>query len=431
MSNKRITMTPEMTKLVNKRVVLDHLLHHSPTSRAEIARHLQLSKPTVSMIVSELVRDGFVRELGAKRSGQGRPSIEVEVNPGARYAVGIELDVSSALLIITDLLTQPIVGLPSCIEREIDTATPERAASSVAAAVKSALADLERRIGADDQPAERRPRLIGIGIGVPAVVNSETMEIISSNPLNWSGPAPFGGIIQEQMHAPVLVTQRVMAAAWAEHTFGSARSAKTIVYARFGSGVASGIILNNQLYTGANYFAGNIASMSFLPHGSSIDLTQPVSLQSLVTRDAITARARQLLREGDFTSSDALDAAGGDPHAITLEMLCAGAVRNDRLSRRVIIEAGRFVGLAVANLVSILNPDLVVLGGPLTLAGDVLIETVVDQVERCCNRHGHISTRIVVSELGYKASALGAANLAIRHFLNPLRLPDMRTPLLS
>ena len=431
MSNKRITMTPDMTKLVNKRIVLEHLLRHSPTSRAEIARHLELSKPTVSLIVAELVREGFVRELGAKRSGQGRPSIEVELNPQARYAVGVELDVSSALLIITDLLTQPIDSAPAVIQKEIDTATPERAAESLSVVIKDILSEVDYPAKSAGRAVERQPKLVGIGIGVPAVVNSETMEVISSNPLNWSGPAPFGAIVKEQVRSPVLVTQRVMAAAWAEHTFGNARGTDSMVFARFGSGVATGIILNDQLYTGASHFAGDIASMTFLPHGPAMDLVQPVSLQSLVTRDAITARARQFLVEGVFTSSSALDAAGGDLHSITLEMLCDGALNNDALSRRVIIEAGRFIGVALANLIGILNPALVVLGGPLTRAGCVLVESVRDQVERCCNRHEQSSVHIIISELGDRAPALGAANLAIRQFLSPTRLPNVRTPLVS
>jgi predicted NBD/HSP70 family sugar kinase len=431
MSKKRITMTPDMTKLINKRIVLEHLLRHSPTSRAEIARHLQLSKPTVSLIVSELVHEGFVRELGAKRNGQGRPSIEVEMDPRARYAVGIELDVSSASLIITDLLMRPIDDVPSFIQIEIDTATPERAAASLSARIKQVVAELGHHARGADGSLERQPRLVGIGIGVPAVVNSQTLEVINSNPLNWSGPAPFGSIVQEQVRAPVLVTQRVMAAAWAEHMFGSARGSSSMVFARFGSGVATGIILNDQLYTGTSYFAGDIANMSFLPHGSATDLVQPVSLQSLVTREAITARARQLLLEGAFPASSALDAAGGDPLRMTLEMLCDGALQNDALSRRVIIEAGRFVGVAMANLIGILNPALVVLGGPLTRAGSVLLGSVRDQVERCCNRYEQSSVRIIISELGDRAPALGAANLAIQQFLSPTRLPDMRTPLYS
>ncbi|MCL5998610.1 MAG: ROK family protein, partial [Chloroflexi bacterium] len=410
MSKKRITMTPDMTKVVNKRIVLEHLLRHSPTSRAEIARHLQLSKPTVSLIISELVHEGFARELGTKKSGQGRPSIEVEMNPRARYAIGVELDVSLASLIITDLLSQPIDDMPPLIQAEIDTATPDRAAVSLSALIKQVVAELAHKTKALDGSTDRPPRLVGIGIGVPAVVNSQTMEVISSNPLNWSGPEPFGAIVQEHVRTPVLVTQRVMAAAWAEHMFGSGRGEDSLVFARFGSGVATGIILNNQLYTGSSYFAGDIASMTFLPHGSPNDLAQPVSLQSLVTREVITARARQLLLEGVYPASSALDAAGGDPQHITLEMLCDGAMQNDALSRRVIVEAGRFVGVAIANLIGIMNPALVVLGGPLTQAGGILLESVHEQVKRCCNRHEQLSVRIILSELGDRAPALGAAN---------------------
>jgi predicted NBD/HSP70 family sugar kinase len=427
MSKKQITMKPDMAKLVNKRIVLEHLIRHSPTSRAEIARYLLLSKPTVSLIISDLIHEGFVRELGTRKAGQGRPSIEVELNPCARYAIGIELGVSSALLMITDLLSRPIDEIPALIRAEIDTSTPERAALTLSALIRRVIADLAQHT----EGPNHQPRLVGVGIGVPAVVNSQTMEVISSNPLNWSSPAPFGTIVQERVSAPVLVTQRVMAAAWAEHTFGNAREAASMVFARFGSGVASGIILNEQLYTGASNFAGDIASMTFLPHGTVTDFVQPASLQALVTRDVITARARQLLLEGVFSASSVLDAAGGDPSHITLEMLCEGAMQNDALSQRVIIEAGQYIGVAIANVISILNPTLVVLGGPLTRAGSVLMEAVRDQVWRCCNRHEQGSVRIVFSELGDRAPALGAANLAIRQFLSPTPLPDMRTPLLG
>ena len=420
-------MTPDMAKLVNKRIVLEHLIRHSPTSRAEIARFLHLSKPTVSLIVAELIGEGLVRELGARKSGQGRPSIEVELNPRARYAIGIELDVSSALLMITDLLSRPLDDVPSFIQAEVDTTTPLQAALDISVLIRRMIADLAQHT----QVPDHQPRLVGVGIGVPAVVNSQTMEVISSNPLNWSGPAPFGAIVQDQLDVPVLVTQRVMAAAWAEHTFGNAREAASMVFARFGSGVASGIILNDQLYMGASNFAGDIASMTFLPHGADTNHVQPVSLQALVTREAITARARQLLLEGAFRTSSALAAAGGDPLQITLEMLCEGALQDDALSRCVIGEVGQYVGVAIANLIGILNPTLVVLGGPLTQAGDVLLEAVRDQVWRCCNCHEHGSVHIVFSELGDRAPALGAANLAIRQFLSPTPLPDMRTPLLG
>ena len=429
MTKKRMTMTPDMTKVVNKRIVLEHLLRHSPTSRADIARDLQLSKPTVSLIVSELVREGFARELGAKRSGQGRPSISIELNARARYAIGVELGVSSARLIITDLLMQPIVETLPIVRADVDTSTPERAALSLSSIIKQAVAELASHQRSSGGAREHAPRVVGIGIGVPAVVNSESMEIIGSNPLNWSGPAPFGTIIHEQVQAPVLVTQRVLAAAWAERMFGGGRDVKTLVFARFGSGVATGIVISDQLYTGASYFAGDIASMTFLPHYSAADLVQPVNLQSLVTREAIADRARQLLLQGVYTASSALDAAGGDPFKITLDMLCQGALDNDPLSRRVIVEVGQFIGIAIANLVGILNPPLVVMGGPLIRAGHVLLSAVRDQVKRCCNRYDQVPVRIILSELGERAPALGAASLAIKQFLSPMQFPDVRHPM--
>jgi predicted NBD/HSP70 family sugar kinase len=426
MTKHKITMTPYMTKVVNKRIVLDYLLANSPTSRAEIARRLRLSKPTVSMIVAELVAEGLIRETGVRQSGLGRPSVEIELDPMSRLAIGVELGVAVSRLIVTDILARPIDSPLSCAEMQIDTSTPGRAAIGLAQAIHSAAAGL-RQAGLADGGA----RIIGAGVGVPAVVDAESQEIISSNPLEWSGPTPFGAVIRQHVDMPILVAQRVMAAAWAERRFGRGRAVHSLVYARIGSGAAMGIILSDQLYMGASHLAGDIANMTFLPHGSPTDLHQPVALKSLVTREALIARARRLLLECAFSASSALDKAGGDPARITLEMLCQGAVEGDALCRKVIVEAGRFVGVAMANVIGILNPDVVVLGGPLADAGQAYLEAVREQVRMCCNRYASNAVEISLSELGERAPALGMASLAIQQFLSPAALPDMRTPMAS
>ena len=424
--NHKLTMTPEMTKVVNKNVVLNFLLANSPTSRAEIARTLQLSKPTVSMIVSELVDEGLARETGVKQSGLGRPWVNIELNPLSRFAIGLELGTITTRVIVTDLLARPVDCLGAAGRSHIDASTPDKAALGLAQAINHAIDQLRESNLIDNRG---KARVVGIGIGVPAVVDSQTQEIIGSNPLNWSGPTPFGSIIQQHVSVPILVTQRVMAAAWAERTYGLGRHVQSLVYARIGSGVAAGIVLNNQLYTGISHYAGNLAGMTFLAHGSSVDLLQPVSLQALVTREALMARARQLLLGGTFTTSSALDAAGGNPAAITLELLCQGALQDDPLCRKVIAEAGNFVGLALANVVNILNPAMVVLGGPLAQAGQIFLQAVREQIQASCNRNAYQGLEVCLSEVGEQAPALGAASLAIRQFLSPTALPDIRQPL--
>jgi predicted NBD/HSP70 family sugar kinase len=426
MSKHKITMTPYMTKVVNKKIVLDCLLANSPTSRAEVARRLQLSKPTVSLIVAELVAEGLVRETGVRQSGLGRPSVEIELDPMSRLAIGVELGVAVSRLIVTDILARPIDSPLSSAEMQIDTSTPERAAIGLAQAIGDAMAGLR-----EGGLMARGARVIGAGVGVPAVVNSVSQEIVGSNPLEWSGPAPFGAVIRQHVDVPILVAQRVMAAAWAERWFGRGRTVHSLVYARIGSGAATGIILNDQLYMGASHLAGDIANMTFLPHGSPTDLHQPVALKSLVTREALVSRARQLLLEGAFTASSALDGAGGDPARITLGLLCRGAVDGDPLCRKVIVEAGRFVGVAMANVIGVLNPAVVVLGGPLADAGQAYLEAVREQVRLCCNRYAAGAVEIGLSELGDRAPALGMASLAIQQFLSPAALPDMRTPMAS
>jgi len=419
MADRVMTMTPDMTKVVNKRAVLDYLLSHNCTSRVEIGRALQLSKPTVSMIVAELAEEGFVKEIGLKQAGVGRPFLQIQLNPEARLAVGVEIGVSASKIIVTDILGRQIEQTFEDASVSIDISSPETAALDIAQAINRVIRKLDRK------------RVLGVGIGVPAIVNSRTMEIVGSNPLNWDArnqPAPFGSIIQQRVKLPVLVTQRVMAAAWAERTFGYGRDlgVHTLVYARFGSGVAAGIIINDQLYVGSSFMAGDIANMGFYStalDGEVESNGNAGTLQTLVTRQALVERAKHLIvqRGHDATRLVATN--------LTLEGICLAAREGDSLARQVLIEAGKHIGRALSNVIGILNPEIVTLGGPLTHAGDVLLDAVNDELSRRCSRFALSSVQVRISELGDRAEALGAASLAITQFLSPTRVHGVRTPL--
>ena len=433
---KRLTMTPDMTKVVNRRAVLDYLLKHGRTSRVEIGQALQLSKPTVSLIVSELTQEGFIREMGLKQVGLGRPFLQIELDTRARFAIGVELGVSTSRLIVTDILERPLDESLAWREMQIDTRTPLTAARGLCRAIK----DVLDKLGHD--------RVLGVGVGVPAIINSSTMEIVGSNPLNWNGPSPFGSIIQDRLKVPVLVTQRVMAAAWAERMFGCGQQAHTLLYARFGSGIATGIILNDQIYTGASHMAGDIAHMTVIADVETAESIEPMAdrdgqrdgqhvgrkladtavsalaskhemrLQDLISREAITRRAQQL--------SSAASAPLSAP--LTLEGLCEAARAGDEISRKVIEEAGRYIGIALSNVVGVLNPQIVVIGGPLAAAGEVLLNAVSREMQVRCSPYAYSTVKLFLSELGDRAPAWGAASLALKQFLSPTRLPHVLTP---
>jgi glucokinase len=313
-------------------------------------------------------------------------------------------------------LAQPLPEDYSWREVSVDTNSPASAAKGLSKVIREVVAHL----GED--------RVIGVGIGVPAIINSVTMQIVGSNPLNWSGPAQFGSIIRERVTPPVLVTQRVMAAAWAEHMFGSGRDAHTLLYARFGSGIATGIILNDQIYTGSSYMAGDIASMTVMVTEPNLARTRERDLksqregwlQNLVSRDAIVRRTRQLLLARRQTLPD-----------MTLEGICRAANAGHEVATSVIEEAGHYIGIALSNLIGILNPEVVALGGPLTEGGNTLLNAVSHEVQARCSPYAYSAVKVFLSTLGDRAAAWGAASLALQQFLSPTGLPDLRMPLAS
>ena len=414
-------MTPDMTKVVNRRAVLDYLLKHGRTSRVEIGQALQLSKPTVSLIVSELTQEGFIHEIGLKQVGLGRPFLQIELDARSRFAIGVELGVSTSRLIVTDILEQPLDEPFAWREMKIDTRTPSTAAQGLCRAIKDVIGQLGHE------------RVLGVGVGVPAIINSNTMQIVGSNPLNWNGPSPFGSIIQDRLKVPVLVTQRVMAAAWAERMFGCGQQAHTLLYARFGSGIATGIILNDQIYTGASHMAGDIANMTVIADGfhdgrrdeskssnATSGLNNEVWLQNLISREAITRRAQQLVPANDPALPE-----------LTLESVCRAARDGHEIAASIIEEAGRYIGIAISNVIGILNPEIVVIGGPLATAGDVLLGAVSREMQARCSPYAYSAVKLFLSELGERAPAWGAASLALKQFISPARLPEMRMPFAS
>jgi predicted NBD/HSP70 family sugar kinase len=379
----------------NRALVLD-LVRDQPTlSRAAIARQTRLSPAAVSGIVDHLVREGWVREEGAVVTGTvGRRPLRLAFVPEARLALGIDLDVREISAALVDL-----GGRPRTVHR---VAVPSGADPTVVLALA---ADLARQ-AMSEAPAER---LLGVGMAVPGMVRwPDGVNLFSPN-FGWRD-VPIRAKMEELLGVPVLVDNEVRALAQAEHQYGAARQARTVVFVDAGSGVGGAVILDGQLYRGMHGAAGEVGHNTAEPHGPRCGCGNRGCLEVFASLIGLEMRVRDALTAGRVSSLT------GRQGALTPKDLACAAAAGDELARELLDHAAEYLGLAVANAVANWDPELVVLSGPVIREGG-LFDSVLAASRPAVLEVARARVRVTSAEIAENVKIIGAASLVITEHL--------------
>lgn len=384
------------------------LYRYAPLSRAEIAERLELTPPTITNIVGELIADGVVQELPASPNdaphGVGRKPINIDLVPGSRLALGLSLGRDYTHYCITDL--RGGVRAQGCFDL-----MPEEYDAMLRQLLRI-LHTLERR-----HPAEWE-KLIGVGLTVPGIVNPGTGEIknMGSERRDWCGK-PLAQAVSQAIRLPVRLENNVRARACAVSLFrpGLLGDESTFAFCHAAWGIACPIVTGETSFRGEVSTAGEIGKMILDPYNQEtglIDCGYPGSLESISSMRAILTRCRQALQEGRCT---ALGKLCPDPAALTLEQVLAAQAQGDAAVREILNRAMIFLGIALANVVSLFNPHLILLSGPLFRNAENF-ETVHSSLRTYAFRSSDEKLQLVYVELGEYGGAVGAAASCIEKF---------------
>jgi glucokinase len=262
--------------------------------------------------------------------------------------------------------------------------------------------------------AEAKQRPVSLGMGVPGLVDvgSGVTKFFPNLPTQWRG-VPAGEILSDQLGCSVRLLNDVRTATLGELTFGHGRASQpTMAFFALGTGVGGGVAIDGRLRLGPLGAAGELGHQTILPDGPLCGCGNRGCLETLASGPAIAAEGVRLMNTGLAPRLHRLVA--GDAAKITPKEMVAAAEGGDEAVRDAISRAAGYLGIGVANVVTILHPELVVLGGGVAEMGAVLIDRV-DQVLR--KRVGMFPTdgvRVVASQLGDQAGLLGAVALASR-----------------
>ncbi len=380
----------------HRRLLLRLLWESGEMSRADVSRQTGLSRSTVSAIVNELLDRGLVSEVGAGTSSGGRRPILLAFNYDAFTLAGVDVGATHVGVVLTNLRCEEKAW------RHVYHPVREDPAGTIAL-VKALLWDVL------EDPNVTGPPLVGIGIGVPSpVVNSEPNRISSMILPRWVG-FDLTGAVQKEFRVPVHLDNDANLGALAEHWWGAGRGERHLVYLKLATGIGAGLIINGEVFHGKAGIAGEIAHTAVEPAGPRCLCGQDGCLGLVTGTGMLLRRVRERIQAGQPSCLD--------PRTLSTQTLVDAAIAGDRLALETVQRAGHLLGIGIANLLNVLDPGMVVLGGELTQAGPILLDPLIETARRRALSTSIAPTPIVTTQLADRDIALGAATQVLSHAL--------------
>jgi predicted NBD/HSP70 family sugar kinase len=378
--------TPASLRAIGRLRVLQALHDRGRSSRTELVRLTGLSRTTVSALVAEALAGGLVREVetGPQETPvTGRPVQPLSLNPAAAYAVGADIGHQHVRVVLCDLAGTPV--WETAVAIEVDHA-PHETLDLTASLVARALA--EHGTGRD--------RVLGLGAGIAAPVDKATGMLGADGIMaGWAGLRP-GAELTDRTGLPTTLTNDANAGALAEWRYGAARGVDDMIYIRLSAGIGAGVVTDGRLLLGTRGLVGEVGHLRADPSGWICRCGNRGCLETVASPVAI---ARLL------TGSWGTPVVPAD-----LARLVAEASRG---ALRAVEDAGHAVGRALAELVTVLNPSLVVVGGDLAALGEPLFAPLRTALHRNALPSATADLTVLPGELGERAEALGAAGLIL------------------
>lgn len=403
MPNRREAFcSPNLVRKLNEALVLDVIREERLLSRADIAKQTRLSRSTVSAIVDQLLASDLIRERGTGVSRGGRRPILLEFNPRAGFVVGLDMGATHLMAVVADLEANVLAGPeePFAIEEG-----PERGIPQATELVETAL----------KQAAIPRDRVFGVGVAVPGPVDYDTGTVVSPPIMPGWDRVPICDRLRTALNLPVYLDNDANLGALGERFYGAGKDAPNLAYVKISTGIGCGLILDGCIYRGQRGYAGEIGHLTIDENGPPCRCGSFGCLESMASAEAVVRRAEAAILAGQKTSLSQIQ------KRLTPASIAKAAQEGDALCQQLFEEAGRHIGVALAGLINLLNPGLVIIGVGIPEAGDLLMDPLQRIVEARTMNGAAADARVVLGQLGHKAVAIGAAALVVQQaFRSPV-----------
>jgi len=384
---KNSTLAPLTSGMRRPGDLLQLMLDSAPYTRGDLVDATGQSRTTVRFKLDQLIDAGLVNRVGEAPSTGGRPAIRFAFNPNAHVVLAIDIGSTHARIAVTNLAGDVIDD--KLIEASAEPGPEEQ--------LKTVLFESQALLVSTG----RQQDLAGVGVGVPVGVDRATGLVADASGLPQWAEYDVRSRVREAFAAPVLIDNDVNLMAWGE---SSSLTEKTdhLIFLKLASSLSSGIIVKNQIVHGARGMAGNFAHIHVPANENVCECGKTGCLESIASGAALVAE----MAEMDSSITSVID-------LVTLIR------QGNKHATGIVTRAGEHIGSALASYVDLLNPEVVIIGGVLSLAGDPLVNTIEETLRKQAHSSATTALRIETAHAEQRAGVLGAASMILEHVLAP------------
>jgi glucokinase len=355
--------------------------------QAVVEEKMSLSAVLVEPVLIMPDERGFetvAENLGASSARAGE-ELFIGIDLGGTK-IGTALVDAKGKILARDLRkTQAAEGLQAVVDRMVDAASRVMIQAGVATS-----------------------QVTAIGIGAPGPIDVKAGLVTSPPNLPGWRNVPLKKLVEEVLGIPAFLENDANAAVLGEHLFGAGRGAENMIYVTASTGVGGGFIVEGQIYDGATGAAGEIGHMTVLPRGPHCGCGNRGCLEALASGTAIAREGKERVVPTLIT-----ELAEGDPERVSARLVAQAAEEGDIEAQEIIDDAMTYLGVGMASLVNLFNPELIVIGGGLTNMGEGLFGPVRRIIDRRAFRTSAEAVKVVPSQLGDDVGTVGAAAVAM------------------
>ena len=376
-----------------KQRILGLCVNEDSYSLADLSKELGTSIPTITKIVGELIDEGYLEDMGKQVTNGGRKPSIYGLNPSAGYFLGIDIRKNDFSIAVTNFKGQ-IVDLQEDICFTLRNT--EESCIELCDMVKEHISKTSIELD----------KIRACGINLSGRVNNETGFCFT---YFLGEDRPIGALLQEQFGCPVFVVNDSRAMTYGEYICGVANNEKNMLFLNVAWGLGMGMILDGKLSYGKSGFSGEIGHFPFLNNDRICQCGKRGCLETGASGSAMHRSILDKLQQG---RSSSLSEKFSNMEEITLDNILEAVEEEDVLAIETVEEVGNILGRAIAGLINIFNPELVVIGGRVSQAKEYLLLPIKSAIQKHSLNLINQDTTIKFSKLGRKAGPIGACMLS-------------------
>ena len=379
--------------LMRKRMISQLILHGNSTI-TELSKALDLSVPTITKMIDEMCQLAILNEVGKMETNEGRHPHLYGLNPEAAFFLGVDIKnsgVNLGLMNFNGDILEDHMNAPYHFENSIE-------------GLKSLCQVINNFV---DNCQVQRDKIVNVNVNLSGRVNPE-----SGYSYSWFnlGEQPLTVTMSQMTGLHVTIDNDTRAMTYGEYLRGNNQAKRDILFVNVSWGLGLGIIIDGKIYTGKSGFAGEFGHTPVFDNEVICHCGKKGCLETEASGSAVHRLLADRIAAGE--NSILADAFADDPQSVTIETIIDAVNHEDRLCIEIIEEVGYKLGKQIAGLINLFNPELVIIGGLLSMTGDYLLQPIRTAIRKHSLQMVHRDTHVVLSTLTSKAGLVGACMLA-------------------